>query len=167
MALKSTSSPIVISTAVTESGANTFTQAQIDLQLNVLDREVFVVQAVDLDVGAPDAVASTNTIVAVSLTTTTQTAISSLANTNCLAAKQKEIRSANATSAVSFESGSFESPPTQLDYIGIIATNDFFLQIVGANNTAAKNASCKVYGYRAQADSATYAALVQSEILSS
>ena len=51
--------------------------------------------------------------------------------------------------------------------MGIIATNDFFIQVEGTNNTAAKIASGKVYGYRARADAAVYAALVQSEVLSS
>ena len=54
-----------------------------------------------------------------------------------------------------------------LDYIGIIATNDFFLQIQGVNNAAPLGGSVKMYGYRARADAAVYAALVQSEVLSS
>ncbi len=54
-----------------------------------------------------------------------------------------------------------------LDYIGIISTNDFFLQIQGGGNLTPKIGNVKVYGYRAKADAATYAALVQSEVLSS
>jgi ABC-type uncharacterized transport system permease subunit len=60
-----------------------------------------------------------------------------------------------------------ETPPAALDYVGIIATNDFFLQVVGVNNAAAKSMGVKVYGYRARAEASTYAALVQSEVLSS
>jgi hypothetical protein len=53
-----------------------------------------------------------------------------------------------------------------LEYLGIIATNDFFIQVQGNNNQSAKNMSAKVYGYRAKASSEIYAALVQSELLS-
>jgi hypothetical protein len=54
-----------------------------------------------------------------------------------------------------------------MEYIGIIATNDFFLQIEGVGNATAKAVTAKVYGYRARADASVYAALVQSELLSS
>ena len=167
MALKKSSSLIIIGANVTESGANTFTQARVDLQLNPLDNEVFVVQAIDLMLGRPDAVASTDVSMQGTLTTTSQDKMPRFSNTNVMAKQELEILSANATSAVSFTSGSFETPPTNLDYIGIISTNDFFLQVEGANNTGPHNLDCKVYGYRAKADAATYAALVQSELLSS
>ena len=52
------------------------------------------------------------------------------------------------------------------DYIGIIATDNAFLQVEGVGNGNAKVANCRVYGYRAKASAAVYAALVQSEVLS-
>ena len=52
--LKETSSLITISSQVTESAANTFTSQQVDLQLNPLDNEVFIVYAIDLDLQQPD-----------------------------------------------------------------------------------------------------------------
>jgi len=68
---------------------------------------------------------------------------------------------------VGFTKSSMETPPAMLDYIGIISTNDFFLQVQGSGNGGAKSIKAKVFGYRARADAATYAALVQSEVLSS
>lgn len=166
--LKQTSSLIVIGARVAESAANTFTQASVDLQLNPLDNEVFVVQAIDLDVAPPDAVAASDTAVNATLTTTSQTALPGLQSSNTLARKELAIRAAGfVDGGVGFETASMESPPTGLEYIGIISTNDFFLQVIGSNNTAAKSVACKVYGYRATADASTYAALVQSEVLSS
>ena len=47
--LKETSSLIAISAKVTETAANTFTSQRVDLQLNPLDNEVFIVYAIDLD----------------------------------------------------------------------------------------------------------------------
>jgi len=70
-------------------------------------------------------------------------------------------------SGVGFETSSMESPPAGLEYIGIIATNDFFLQTRGTNNAGAGSGAVKVYGYRARAEASVYAALVQSEVLSS
>jgi hypothetical protein len=61
----------------------------------------------------------------------------------------------------------FETPvAANLDYIGIIATNDFFVQLTGVGNTVAKKGHGKLYGYRAKASADIYAALVQSEVLS-
>ena len=163
--LKATSSNIDIGFGVTESAANTFTQGQVDLNLSPLDREVFVVLGVNLDPVAPEAVAGTDTDVRCSLTTTSQTAVQQLNNSNCLATSVLNIR-ADAASLVPFSRTSSDTPIGNLDYIGIIATNDFFVQIKGTSNTVVKSVFGKMYGYRARASADIYAALVQSEVLS-
>lgn len=166
--LKETSSIIVIGAQVAESAANTFTQASVDLQLNPLDNEVFIVTGIDIDVAPPDAVAGSNSNTTFALTTTSQTAMPSLSSTNCMARKSLNIRAAGfADGGVSFQEAAGDTPPATLDYLAIIATNDFFLQIEGGGNGGAKSGACKVYGYRARADASVYAALVQSEVLSS
>lgn len=165
--LKETSSIIAVGFSVSESAPNTFTQGQVDLQLNPLDNEVFVVYAIDLDLETPDALAGTNTAMQGALTTTSRTALPNLSDSTCLAVKQTRIRAAGfVDGGVGFTTGSNESPATQLEYLGIIATNDFFIQVEGANNAVAHSMSGKLYGVRARADSAIYAALVQSEVLS-
>lgn len=163
MALKSKSGEIQVSFSLTESGANTFTQNQHDLALDALNNEVFVVQAIDFDCEPPDVVAGTNTAVFASLSAQSRTTMGDLSNSNVLASTIEHIRDAvvpfttSAPSAVT--SGMLES-------IGIIATSNFFVQLEGGNNLAAKSVNGRMYGYRAKADSATYAALVQSEVLS-
>lgn len=165
--LKSTSSPIAVSFNLAESAANTFTQSQIDLALNPLDNEVFVVLAVDLNVSPPDATAGTDTDVQGSITTTRQTATVGLENNNCIATAERTIRAAGfADSGVGFSHMSGETPTAELDYIAIIATSDFFVQVQGNANGGIKAMSGRVWGYRAQAGASTYAALVQSEVLS-
>ena len=165
--LKSTSSLITIGFSVPEVGPNTFTQGRVDLQLNPLDNEVFVVQAINMDPSAPDAVAFTNTAVTSAVTTTSQTAVGSLAASSTLATSQMRIMAAGfVDGGVGFQQSSMETPPAGLEYIGIISTNDFFIQILGNGNLLAKGVSGKVYGYRAKAESSVYAALVQSEVLS-
>jgi len=59
-----------------------------------------------------------------------------------------------------------ETPPAALEYIAIIATNDFFTQIQGTANANAKGVTGKLYGFRAKASASIYSALVQSELLS-
>ena len=167
MALKKTSEVIVISSSVEETAANTFTQQQIDLQLNPLDQEVFVVLAVDLNLSSPDAIAATDTTVRGSMSTTSRTTVGNIGDSNVMAEGRLDIRAAGfVDGGVAFSRLSGETPHAMLDYIGIIATNDFFLQIVGENNAADKNLFARVWGYRAKADAATYAALTQSELLS-
>ena len=164
--LKQTSSVVAIGFQTVESGVDTFTQGITDLNLSPLDQEVFVVLSVNMDISAPQATDDTNSFMAASLTSTSQTAVQNLSNANCLAASAKVIQGAGATEWGAFIQTALETPPANLDYIGIIATNDFYVQVVGSNNTAAGQISGKVYGYRARADAAIYAALVQSEALS-
>ncbi|GAH29530.1 unnamed protein product, partial [marine sediment metagenome] len=59
--LKSPSSPVTVSFSVAEAAPNAYEQNQINLSLNVLDQEVFVVTGVNLDVLPPDALAGTDT----------------------------------------------------------------------------------------------------------
>ena len=165
--LKETSSLIEIGFSITESAANTFTQNRIDLQLNPLDNEVFVVYAVNLDPFAPDALAGIDTSVLSSLTSTSQTAVANLSDSNCIANANLLIRAAGfVDGGVAISTGATETPPTTLDYIAIISTNDFFIQTQGVGNGAAKGMSGRMYGVRARADASVYAALVQSEVLS-
>lgn len=165
--LKQTSSVVAIGFSVDERAANTFEQGQIDLNLSPLDREVFVVLAVNLDPFTPDALDNVDTKVESSLTTTSQTDVANLSNSNCLAASGNFIKAAGFTDGgVAFQSLGAETPPATLEYIGIIATNDFFVQVKGTGNSDAKGIDGKMYGYRAVADADIYAALVQSEVLS-
>jgi hypothetical protein len=115
--LKETSSLIGIGFSLNETGANTFTQERIDLQLNPLDNEVFIVYAIDLDPTAPDVVAGTSTANSCSLTTTSRTAVANLGDSACLANAVLNIRmAAGSVEGVPFTRGSNESPATQLEY---------------------------------------------------
>ena len=163
--LKATSSTVAIGFSVVESAANTFTQGQVDLNLSPLDREVFVVLGINLDPVAPEAIAGTDTSTRCSLTSTSQTAVQQLNNSNCLATSVLDIRAVGA-SMVPFTRSSQDTPMGDIDYIGIIATNDFFIQLTGTGNTLVKSVFGKLYGYRARASADIFAALVQSEVLS-
>jgi hypothetical protein len=166
--LKQTSSLVAIGFQARETVANTFVQSSIDLNLSPLDNEVFVVLAVDLNPYTPDALAATDTKVESSVTTTSQTGVAGLNDTNCLAVSQTHIKAAGfVDGGVGFQTAGMETPPANLEFIGIIATNDFFVQCKGDGNLNARGVNGKLYGYRARAtDGSIYAALVQSEVLS-
>jgi len=163
--LKQTSSLVSIGFRTVESAANTFTQGTTDLNLDPLNREVFVVMAIDMDPTSPDMVPGSNTATGCSLTTTSQTSVQNLSNSNCLAVGALNVRSSGVT-AVSFQRSANESPSSLLEYLGIIATNDFHVQIQGTNNAGSKVVSGKLYGFRSTASADIFAALVQSEVLS-
>ena len=165
--LKQSSSVVPIGFDLVESGANTFTQSNIDLNLSPLDREVFVVLAINLDNDYPDCVTTVDTQVRSAVTTTSQTAMPTIGNANCLSRTTDAIQMDAPTGfGIGFSQQALETPPSTLEYIGIIATNDFFVQVQGTGNTGAKGVSGKLYGYRAVASADIYAALVQSEVLS-
>ena len=167
--LKPSSSPIQISAIVTETAANTFTTEQIDLTLNVLDQEVFVVTQLNIDVDAPDSVSATSTSVLASLSTTGRTNVGSIANSNVLGSATTQIICNAAMTPDGGHAFSREDPlfaAISEDYLGIIATNNCFLNIIGDANGNAKTARARVYGFRATLSAAGYAALVQSELLS-
>jgi hypothetical protein len=163
--LTETSSLIEVSFSVTESGANTFTENRVDLQLNPLDNEVFIVYAANLDPFNPDMVTGVDTSVLGSVTRTSVTSAANLGDPACIATANHSIRS-DPTNAVAILQKAGESPPTTLPYIAIIATNDFFVQVEGVGNLGAKAVKGRLYGVRAKASSSIYAALVQSELLS-
>jgi hypothetical protein len=164
--LKPTSSPIQISALVTETGANTFTSDTIDLTLNVLDNEVFVVTQINIDVDAPDAAVGATTLVDASVSTTARTTVGSIANQNVLGAANRSIIGLLGLTGYAFDREDPLFAAISEDYLGIIATNNAFLNIEGTGNGNAKVARCRIYGFRATASSSTYAALVQSELLS-
>ena len=158
---------LVIGASVTESAANTLTTQQISLQLNALDNEVFVVTAVDIDNQIPDPVAGNIAITNAWCTKQDPQGVRpSFAESNVIATKVLATDDRLGTAPVSFETSSMESPATDMEYLNIIATPDFYLSVQGDNTTLRLSSSIKLYGYRAKADAATYAALVQSEVLS-
>lgn len=168
MALKQTSEIIAIGFSLVESAANTFTEVRVDLQLNPLDNEVFVVSAIDLDPAPPFNVAGTSTSTEMSVSTTSLTAVGNINQSNVLANTKLDIRQdAGSLTGVPFSRTAQDEPQGAVPYIAIISTNDFFVQIQGTANPSVRNGFGRMWGYRAKADSATYAALVQSEVLSS
>ena len=166
--LKANSGMLVIGARVTESAVNTLTTEEISLQLNALDNEVFVVTAVDIDNQIPDPAAGQLSSSNAWVTKQDPAGVRpTFAQSNVIATKviAQDDRLGSGV-PVGFETSSMESPSTDMEYLNIIATPDFYLTVIGDNTAATVSSAIKLYGYRAKADAATYAALVQSEVLS-
>lgn len=177
--LKETSSPITVSFRITESAPNTFTTERIDLQLNALDNEVFVVTGVKMDLEAPDLQLGLGAgpirmgVFGSVSKQNVETGIADLGNPSVIATANIQIvgddqvlpSGDSAFNTVAIQENDIDTPQA-MEYLDVIATPDFFVNINGATNVSAKSMSGKLYGYRARADAATYAALVQSELLS-
>lgn len=186
MALKSTSSPIAISSSIPLTipvGTPASTTKTIDLQLNPLDNEVFVVTAVKIDFNKlPDLDASVNRTGSSHLqcgvlkNQPPTGTIQDLRNSNCVAVSRINFHTSIDTTTTPItlnaytvlENSAMDTPPAAQDYLDIIATDNFVLQASVGEGFASQSTEIpvRVYGYRAKADSATYAALVQSEMLS-
>ena len=165
--LKESSGLITIGFSTSETAPNAFTQSRVDLQLNVLDREVFVVYGIQVDISPPDAIAGLDTSTFASVSNTNRTTVGNLGQPNVIAAAGSQIKAAGfVDGGVGFEFASADAPATQLEYLGVIATNDFFVQVQGINNLGVKSISGRLMGVRAVADASVCAALTQSELLS-
>lgn len=163
-----TSAIITISGSTTELVPGTMQEEQVSLSLDILSREVLLVYAIDLNPQEPDGLAGLNTATTASLSTTSRTTMGTIANPNVLGAASKSIRASGyVDGGVGFEDVSPETPTANaLDYIGIVSTNDFFVQVQGFQNIATKTCEWRIWCARARVTADIYAALVQGEALS-
>jgi len=163
-----TSSIITISGRTVETAPGVLAEDTVALSLDILNREVLLVYAIDLNTALPDAIAATDTSIEASISSTTRATIGRISDVNVLGTAQLGIRAAGfVDGGVSFQEISPETPTSNaLDYVGIIATNDFFVQVQGSGNVGVKSANWRMWCARAKVSADIYAALVQSEVLS-
>ncbi|MBT4705536.1 MAG: hypothetical protein HOB78_08585 [Flavobacteriales bacterium] len=163
-----TSAIITISGSTAETVAGVMEEEQVPLSLDILNREVLLVYAVDINCSEPEALAGINTFTEASISSTSRTTLGHISDTNVLAAASKAIRAGGfVDGGVGFQDVSPETPTSNaLDYIGIISTNDFFVQVKGFQNVGVMQANWRVWAARARVTADIYAALVQGEALS-
>ena len=168
MGFKKRTELINVSGSANETAANTFLQLEVSLDLDPLNREVFIVTDCYLDPFTPSSVAATNTQMAASLTNVSRATVASIGDSQCISNVADRIFAG----AAEFNYARINMPIAQQstgsprDYLAIISTPNFFVQVQGINNTGALGSHFRLTGYRAVADADTYAALVASEVLS-
>ena len=171
MGFKQTSGIISVSNRVEQPGIDDFGQLELDLPLDTLNNEIFVVLAIDFALSPSDVdETGNNSATLCQLSTTSQTAITGIENSNVLARGENavscSITGAGILGVAPFTHMSNDTPTGDLDYMGIIATPNCYLAVDSSNQATVKSVAMRMWGYRAKADAATYAALVQSEVLS-
>lgn len=187
--LKTTSSPIQISSSLSTEVPTTsgfFISKQIDLQLNPLDNEVFVVTGMKIDFTNPSCEPDTftdnqfNLFQRCSISKTALTSYRGIDSSSVVGASEVNafvmVEGTVASPPIQVltysiqESNAMDAPPATQDYLDIIATNDYYLNLAVSDKYQqfkTVGVNVRLYGYRATASSSVYAALVQSEMLSS
>jgi hypothetical protein len=166
MGFKKSSAIMNLGGTVTESAPNTFTEAEIDLPLSTLDRQVFIVTDCVMSEGnitcSPGNEATNN----VQVTKTSKTALTSIADPETIGASFVRIMDTGAGTAVWSDRhpGDSFSTGSDRDYIAIIATPQWYIATVSINSPTVKTASARLTGFVAVADASTYAALVTEEL---
>ncbi len=122
--------------------------------------------AADIDAFAPDVFPGINTAQSLSISTTGRTSVGSISDSNVIASQRIDVKTDGQNHVVFDRLAAIGPSSDKIDYISILATNNFFLQTEGVNNAGAKGGNARLWVVRAKADSATYAALVNSELLS-
>jgi len=162
--LKRTSPDFFVSASLTESALNTFTTTEISLPLNSLDREVFVITGIILDPATPSSVAAAQTTSAMTLSRQEPTAIVGIGSFNTIALSADSIQ--GGVTEFDFFSKTYGNQITDTghDHVDVVATPNMFLAVQGTNNLSPLNSQCRVFGYRAQAETGVYSALITSEL---
>lgn len=172
MGFKKTSETIAVSSRAVQTLPGQFVSDTIELPLDALNNEIFVVLAIDFAISPPDLDGSggADSAVECQLSVVQQSGITGLETATVLARGETFIAASldnnGNTVATSFTHQSNDTPDSNVDYVGIIATPNCFLELDSTNCTNVKAVAMRMWGYRAKADAATYAALVQSELLS-
>jgi len=166
MAIKQITSLVNIGGSISESAVNVFTEATIGINLSPVDRQVFVITDVAFTSSEPEVVPGTSTQVNFQVTKTSQTGMINANNPDLISRGSKHLfAAAGLMTWAETDFGTTQNTTGgRNDYLMILATEDAFVSVVGANNVAVRSAECRVTGYFATADASTYQALVLSEL---
>ena len=175
MGLKRNSELLQIGASVTMTGVDISTEVKVSLPLSSLDREVFVITDVIMDVDFPAIIEGTNSRTFAQLTKTQKGNVNgtlvefvAINDPDLVARVDERIIFPGSGELAFVRTSSYDNHQnttgTLLDNLGILATPDFFLSCDTVGAGSAKSAFVRVYGYRAKADADTYAAMVTSEL---
>ena len=175
MALKKASALMNLGGQVVLVDGAGYTEAEVNLPLDALNREVFVVTDIQIDHNPGllfDAALGGTEEIAGQATMNTQLAILGINNPDVIGrfgARTIQGAAANlGTGAAIYNANPDEtSSGTQADYLSIVATPDFFVGGVFATTTggaANRTVNIRLTGYRAIADTGTYSALIAQQI---
>ena len=175
MALKKASALMNLGGAVTCVDGAGYSQFRVNLPLDALNREVFVVTDIQIDYNPGllfDAAPGGTEEISGQVTMNTQLAILGIDNPDVVgrfSARSIQGVGANAGSGgMQYNANPDEtSSGTQNDYLSIVATPDFFVGGIFATTTGAapdRTINIRCTGYRGIADVGTYSALIAQQL---
>ena len=175
MALKKSSALMNLGGQVTLVDGAGFTQSVINLPLDALNREIFVVTDIQVDHNPGllfDAALGGTQEIQGQATMNTQTGLLGINNPDCIGrfgarTIQGGAGNLGAGAALYHANPDETSSGTQSDYLSIVATPDFFVGGVFATTTGGgpnRTVNIRLTGYRAIADTGTYSALIAQQI---
>lgn len=163
-----TSDPFFINGNTTETGVDTYTQLQISAPLDSLNQEGLLIHAVYFSGDEPGQIPNAASSVFYQLTSTSKTGRVGVNDANLISGQQKIISGG----AAEF------SGPHLVDLVGsndayqvtdnlmVVATDDLFLAVQGANQTAPRSVAVRIVCSRIKLTASAYAALVTNELSS-
>ena len=163
-----TSDPFFVNGNVTETAADTYTQEEISLPLDSLNREGILVHAVYWTTSDPSRVVNALSDIRCQLTSTSKTGIVGANDANLISRREIVITGGAAEFSgphiVDFVGS--ESPYQVSDNLGLIATDNVFLAVEGRNQTLPRTAQFRMVCSRIKLSADAYAALVTNELSS-
>ena len=159
---------MTIGTAVTETVANTFKQAEVELPLSPSLRQVFVVTDIEIQLTPPDSPGVAGpaiTGVTAQVTKSTQTAMLNFSDPDVMARSKKLLYGdIGALCYIPPDTSPRQSSGKLTeDYLDILASSNYFVGVEGSGCGNPKSAHIKVTGFIASVDADVFAALVVAE----
>ena len=167
-AYKVTSDPFYVNGNLTESAASTYSQTEISLPLDSLNREGILVHAVYFSGEEPERVPNAISQIRMQVTTTSKTGMVGANDANLLSRQEKYITggAAEFSGPHVIDVIASNEPYQESDNLGLVATDNLFLAIQGTNQAAAKACQFRAVCSRIKLTADAYAALVTNELSS-
>lgn len=167
--LKKTSQMLNLGAKITFTDGDVNANSRIQLPLNSLDREVFVVTDISIDSDPLIIPQLAGQDVSLNFSVNKNaTTVQTINNPDCVGHFRKQVTTTPVGDVVQISAYPSEaSTGTDMDYLSIVATSDYILAGSYAS-TGGGDPNRTVYvrltGYRAVADSAVYSALIAEEL---
>jgi len=174
MAIKKTSSLMNLGATLELVDGAAVAEVEMNLPLDSLSREIWVITDIqmDHDLLAADATPGGGQVIGVRATKNSKSTLVEINDPDCIGAMsagllQSSVPNLGGITYMSSKTPDFQSTGSTRDFLAIVATPNWFIQ--GAFTSTAGGASNKgvfvrIQGYRAQADLATYSALIAEEL---
>ena len=163
-----TSDPFFVNGNLTMSAPDTYTQTEISLPLDSLNREGVLVHAVYFSGDQPESIAGAQSLVTAQLTATSKTDIVGANDANLIARRETQITggAAEFSGPHVIDLVGDNAPYQMTDNLMIIATDNVFFALNSFGQVAVKSGQFRMVCSRIKLSADAYAALVTNELSS-